>query len=268
MHSKVSERKDPYTGSLFPATQVGVQTARDLGGIRQSPSVKTMSAEGKAKVFVVDDHPLVRDFIRHLINLQPDLTVCGEAEQTAQAIRGIAESKADLAVIDLTLKDSHGIDLLKDLKLQFPELPVLVLSMHDESIFAEHALHAGAKGYITKQEPAPQILAAMRKVLAGGIYLSDEASARIVQKSVSARQEGNVSPVDLLSDRELQILQLIGEGQTSQQIAGILHLDARTIGTYRGRIREKLKIEEPCYLLSYAVQWARAGELTTPKVEK
>jgi DNA-binding NarL/FixJ family response regulator len=263
MHTRMSDRKSPSSGSLGPTAQIGVHRANCTDRIGREPqSVKKVSAKGKAKVFVVDDHPLVRDFIRHLINLQPDLTVCGEAEQAAQAMRGIAESEADLAIVDLTLKDSHGIDLLKDLNLQFPYLPVLVLTMHDESIFAEHALRAGAKGYINKEEPAPKILAAIRKVLAGGIHLSDEASARIVQKSISARREGSVSPIDLLSDRELQILQLIGEGQTSQQIARILHLDARTVGTYRARIREKLNIEEPSQLLSYAVQWARAKGAT------
>jgi DNA-binding NarL/FixJ family response regulator len=264
----MSEAKSRSTGEFVSTAQGNPQAAKRVGGIGRAQSIKTVAAKPKAKVFVVDDHPLVRDFIRHLINLQPDMTVCGEAEQTAQAMRGIAESKADLAIVDLTLKDSHGIDLLKDLKLQFPELPVLVLSMHDESIFAEHALRAGAKGYITKQESAAKILVSIRKVLAGEIYMSDGVSARIVQKSISARREGGVSPVDLLSDRELQILQLIGEGQTSQQIAGVLHLDARTIGTYRARIREKLNIKEPSSLLSYAVQWARAGELSASRDEK
>ena len=146
MHTRMSERKSPSGGSFGVVARLGARAAKGSGEIGREQPVKKMLGKGKAKVFVVDDHPLVRDFFRSLINLQADLTVCGEAEQTAQAVRGIAESKADLAVIDLTLKDSHGIDLLKDLKLQFPELPVLVLSMHDESIFAEHALRAGAKG--------------------------------------------------------------------------------------------------------------------------
>lgn len=264
MQATLTDRKSLAIEPSVPTAQTGKQTARGLGHTR--PAKKTLG-KSKANVFIVDDHPLVRDFIRHLINVQPDLTVCGEAGESSKAMRGIAQSRADLAIMDLSLKDSHGIDLIKDLKLQFPELPVLVLSMHEESIFAEHALHAGAKGYITKQEPAPKILAAIRKVLAGGIYLSDEASERIVQKSVAGSREGNVSAIDLLSDREIQILQLLGEGQTSHQIARTLHLDARTIGTYRARIRDKLKIKEPSGILSYAVQWVRTKQPPAPPSE-
>lgn len=216
--------------------------------------MKSAAKIPKRKVFIVDDHPLVRDFLAQVIHSQSDLVVCGEAEDARQALEAIPKINPDVAIVDLSLKQSHGMDLIKDLHIRHPKLPVLVLSMHDESVFAERVLRAGAKGYITKQEPASQILAALRQVLKNELYLSEHVATQLVGRSLTP---GKRSPLESLSDRELQILELIGAGYKTTQIASMLHLDKKTIGTYRLRLIRKLSLRDSNELIHYAIRRAQ-----------
>lgn len=212
----------------------------------------------KAKVFLVDDHPLVRDWLSQLISREADLMVCGEAEDTHEAISKIGETKPDIVICDISLKTTHGLELVKDLQAQFPKLPVLCLSMHDESLYAERVLRAGAMGYITKQESTRKVLAAIRQVLSGQIYVSEKMAARMVHKLVAGRQQEHSSPVERLTDRELEVFQLIGKGQGTRKIAEELHLGIKTVESYRARIKDKLKLEDGTQLLQQAIQWVHS----------
>jgi DNA-binding NarL/FixJ family response regulator len=215
-------------------------------------------AENKAKIFLVDDHPLVRDWLSQLIQREDDLMVCGEAEDTHEAIAKITEAKPDIVIADISLKTTHGLELVKDLQAQFPKLPVLCLSMHDESLYAERVLRAGAMGYITKQESTRKVLAAIRQVLSGQIYVSEKMAARMVHKLVAGRQQEHSSPVERLTDRELEVFQLIGKGQGTRKIAEELHLGIKTVESYRARIKDKLKLEDGTQLLQQAIQWVHS----------
>jgi DNA-binding NarL/FixJ family response regulator len=212
----------------------------------------------KHGVFLVDDHPLVREWLTQFIEREGDLTVCGEAEDTADALKGIEASKPAVVIADLSLKTTHGLELIKDLQARFPALPVLILSMHDESLYAERVLRAGAKGYITKQEATKKILLALRRVMGGQIYISEKMAARMVHKMVMGRPDSQKSPIERLTDRELEVFQLIGRGQGTRRIAAELHLGIKTVESYRARIKEKLKLEDGTQLLQHAIQWVHS----------
>jgi DNA-binding NarL/FixJ family response regulator len=212
----------------------------------------------KSKVFLVDDHPLVREWLSQLIQREADLMVCGEAEDTQDAVGKIGETKPDVVIADISLKTTHGLELVKDLQAQFPKLPVLVLSMHDESLYAERVLRAGAMGYITKQESTRKVLQAIRQVLSGQIYVSEKMAARMVHKLVAGRQQEHTSPVERLTDRELEVFQLIGKGQGTRKIAEELHLGIKTVESYRARIKDKLKLDDGTQLLQQAIQWVHS----------
>ena len=213
--------------------------------------------KAKKQVFLVDDHPLVRQALSQLINQEGDLAVCGEAEGAPEALRSIAALKPDVAVVDLTLKEGSGLDLVKDLKLRHPDLPVLVLSMHDESTYAERLLRSGARGYVMKDQASDKVVTALRRVLDGEVYLSEKMSARILHKLVGGAA-ASASPVDLLSDRELQVFDLIGQGIGTRRIAEKLHLSVKTVETYREHIKIKLKLDNATDLLQHAIQWAQS----------
>ena len=213
--------------------------------------------KAKKQVFLVDDHPIVRQALTELINQQEDMAICGEAEGAAAALRSIAALKPDIAIVDLTLKEGTGLDLVKDLKLRQPELPVLVLSMHDEATYAERLLRSGARGYVMKNEASDKVVAALRRVLAGEVYLSEPMSARVLHKLVGGAAP-TVSPVELLSDRELQVFELIGQGVGTRLIAEKLHLSVKTVETYREHIKFKLKLDNATDLLQHAIQWAQS----------
>ena len=215
-------------------------------------------SDNKAKVFLVDDHPLVREWLSQLIQRESDLVVCGEAEDTHEAILKVGEVKPDIVIADISLKTTHGLELVKDLQAQYPKLPVLVLSMHDESLYAERVLRAGAMGYITKQESTRKVLQAIRQVLSGQIYVSEKMAARMVHKLVAGRQQEHSSPVERLTDRELEVFQLIGKGQGTRKIAEELHLGIKTVESYRARIKDKLKLEDGTQLLQQAIQWVHS----------
>src|SRR6476659_2877133 len=180
---------------------------------------KTPKAESpKKKVLVVDDHPIVRERLAELINQEPDLTVCGEAEDSREALKAAESLRPDIAIVDITLKDTYGIELIKEFKDRYPKLPVLVLSMHDESLYGERALRAGARGYLTKQEATKKVVLAIRQVLAGGIFASEKMAATILQKVAGGGSAEGGSPTDVLTDRELEVFQLLGQGMSVKQI--------------------------------------------------
>jgi DNA-binding NarL/FixJ family response regulator len=210
-------------------------------------------------ILLVDDHPLVRDQLRAVVESKKDLRICGEAEDSHRALSVISATKPGLAIVDLTLKRSSGFDLIKEINQRHPKLPVLVLSMHDESLYAERAIYAGARGYITKQEATTKILQAIRQVLSGEIFLSEKLAAKVLSKMAAGRKAHEKSSFERLTDRELQVFRLIGHGRSTRQIADELHLDMKTIETYRARIKLKLGIKDATELLQQAIRWAHAG---------
>lgn len=213
---------------------------------------------GRIKILVVDDHPIVRQGLQELINHEKDLVVCGQAEDAHQAIREIKTRKPDMVIVDISLKEKNGMELIKDIKVQCPDLPVLALSMHDETLYAERALRAGARGYIMKQEGTEKLITAIRKVLDGQVFISDRMAAKIVYKLVGGGPELSVSSIDRLSDRELEVFLLIGRGYGTRQISEQLHLSVKTIETYRSHIKEKLNLMDSTELLQYAIQWVNS----------
>jgi len=211
--------------------------------------------EDKTRILIVDDHPIVRQGLAELINHESDLVVCGQAEDSHGAIKAIRELNPSMAIIDISLKQTSGLELTKDIHSQYPDLPVLVLSMHDETLYAERALRAGAMGYIMKQEATENVIAAIRRILGGEIYVSDRMAARMVRKLVTGQAETNTSQIDSLSDRELEVFRLIGKGHGTRQISERLHLSVKTIETYRAHIKEKLNLVDAAELLQHAIQW-------------
>lgn len=213
------------------------------------------TANQKNRIFIVDDHPIVRKGLTQLINQEPDLTVCGEAENAEAALELLKKVKPDLAIVDISLRGIDGIELTKLIKVRFENIPVLVVSMHDESLFAERALRAGARGYIMKQEAIEKMMEAIHKVLRGELYVSDRVSANIVKRFVDGKAEGVSSPEELLSDREMEVFQLIGQGFGTRQIADQLHVSVKTVETYRANIKVKLNLKNATELMKHAVHW-------------
>jgi DNA-binding NarL/FixJ family response regulator len=203
----------------------------------------------------VDDHPIVRERLAELISQEADLAVCGEAEDAREALAAVKALSPDIAIVDITLKDTYGIELIKQLKELYPRLPVLVLSMHDESLYGERALRAGAKGYLTKQEATKKVIDAIRRVLAGEIYVSEKLSATLLRKVAGVKSEGGGTPVDVLTDRELEVFQLLGQGLSVRQIAENLFVSAKTVEAHREHIKQKLKLKTSSELLRYAIEY-------------
>ncbi len=212
-------------------------------------------ARKRARILLVDDHPVVRERLAEVIDREPDLTVCGEAEDRHDAIAAITARKPDLAIIDLTLKNSDGLELIKDIRTRWPQVRMLVLSMHDESIYAERVIRAGAQGYITKQEATRRILHAIRRVLAGGIYLNEAVASHIIGRLGGRAGTVAASPAELLADRELQVFSLTGRGHNTNEIAARLHIAVKTVETYRARIKDKLKLKDSTEMLQWAIAW-------------
>lgn len=216
--------------------------------------------DNKTPVVIVEDHPMFRERLAELINKEPDLEVCGEADNIRDGFDLITQGSAQVAIIDITLQGSSGLELLKNLKAAGVELPVLVLSMHDESLYAERVLRAGARGYITKSEASAKIMTALRQVLAGEIYLSTKMSTKILGQLAGGGERS--SGLDRLTDRELEVFNLIGRGQTAREISANLGLGAATVETYRARIKEKLQLENGARLQHEALRWVQAVEQT------
>ena len=210
----------------------------------------------QARVFVVDDHPLVRESLSHLIARQPDLCVCGEAGDAVTALATIGTAKPDVAIVDLSLGGRPGLELVRDLKLQHPKLAVLVLSMHDEDLYAERALRAGARGYVMKREATRSVIEAIRCLLDGRIYLSPRMTTALAAKYVGDVPPTSESPVARLSDRELEVFRLLGQGMATRQIADALQVSAKTVQAFSARIKDKLGLASSTELLREAIRWA------------
>ena len=218
--------------------------------------MSTMNVAKRAsKILIVDDHPIVRHGLAKLINDEPDLEVCGEADSAGDALTMMESEAPDLLLVDISLGGTNGIELIKRVKASDPEMRVLVSSMHDESLYAERALRAGAMGYLNKGENRETLLGAIRQVLRGKLYLSPRMSERLLHRFVLNDQEPDRPAIESLSDRELEVFQLIGEGLTTRQIASRLHLSPKTIETYREHIKAKLNLENSSELIRAAVQW-------------
>jgi DNA-binding NarL/FixJ family response regulator len=224
--------------------------------------VKTATATKVKKplkrVFLVDDHPMMREGLAQLINHEPDLNVCGEAADALQALDLIQAQKPDLALVDISLPGKNGLELIKDLQALLPSLSVLVVSMHDESLYVERVLRAGGRGYIMKQEGGKKLLEAIRQVLAGQIYVSERMSAKLLEIFSGRRGQATSSPVELLTDREFEVFQLIGQGKSTKEMAAHLHLSVKTVEVHRLNIKEKLKLETANELIRYAVRWVES----------
>jgi DNA-binding NarL/FixJ family response regulator len=216
---------------------------------------------GKSRIFIVDDHPIVRQGLTQLINREPDLAVCGDAEEAGPALHRIEETKPDLIVVDISLNGPDGLDLLKNIRVRDAVLPVLILSMLDESIYAERALRAGANGYIMKQEATERVLVAIRRILGGEIYVSERIADRILHRFVGGGQSASgvqKSSVADLTDRELEVFRLIGEGHGTRQIADELHISVKTVESYQAHLKEKLSLKNARELVQRAIQYTLA----------
>ena len=218
------------------------------------------SNEKRAKILIVDDHPIVRDGLARLINkkAEKDLMICGEADNAADALKTIAKIRPDLVMVDISLRGCDGIELTKSIRYQNSKLPILVLSMHDELLYAERALRAGANGYIMKNEPSEDLLRAIRKVLSGGVYISENVSSEIVHKLKRDGPSSLSSPVASLSDRELEVFNLLGRGRTTRQVADDLFISMKTVETHLSRIKVKLDLDSYNELIVHAALWVNS----------
>ena len=216
-----------------------------------------MAKQEKSRVLIVEDHPLFSEGLSQMINRQPTTVVCGQVPDAASAMAAVAELKPDLVLVDISLDGGNGIDLIKSLKAKHEDLQILVVSMHDESLYAERALRAGALGYVMKNQPPRVVKAAIAHVLGGEIFLSEKMSASVLGKLLRGKNDVPVSPIEQLSDRELEVFQMLGEGKPSRQIAEELNLTIPTIHSFRNRIKEKLQFKNSTEMVLHAMQWVR-----------
>lgn len=243
--------------------------ARELGAFRRDefcemntgplPTNSSQPASsGKRGVLLVEDHPITRNGLAALINREHNLVVCAEADNAATALDLALKHKPHIALVDITLATTTGIELMKQLKAAIPDMPVLAMSMHDESLFAERALRAGARGYVMKNEPSTTIIAAIRQVLTGEVYLSERMREKMLRGLAVSGKQDIVFPIDKLSDREMEVFQLIGEGYGTRQIAEKLGLSVKTIDSYREHLKVKLQLSSGADLVRHAIQWAKS----------
>lgn len=223
-----------------------------------SKAIAPVRFNGIAKVLIVDDHPIVCQGLAELINRESQIEVCGQAEDAFSAMQAIDKAKPNLVIVDISLKGISGIELIKDIKSHYPGVRVLALSMHDESLYVERALRAGARGYIMKHEATTNVVTAIRKVLKGELYVSDNMASRMMRKLVNGGANNAASPIDNLSDRELEVFLLIGQGYSTRQISENLHLSVKTIEAYRSHIKQKLTFGDSAELLQFAIQWVNS----------
>lgn len=221
-------------------------------------NTKRKSSNVRTAIVIVDDHPMMRQGLAALINNEPDLTVSAEAENARQAMAAVNSRRPDLLIADITLPDKSGLELIKDIQAFHPGLRVLVVSMHDESLYAERVLRAGGRGYIMKQEGGKKLLEAIRHVLSGRIYVSEKMSARILEMFSGEQGTPSASPVERLTDREFEVFQLIGQGKATREIAAKLHVSVKTIEVHRLHIKEKLDLKTAPELIRFAVRWAES----------
>jgi len=220
------------------------------------------SRESRKRIFLVDDHPLVREWLGHLINRQTDLTLCGEAGDASEAMREIRRRAPDAVVVDISLGGSSGIELVTEIKLAFPKIAVLVLSMHEDSTYVERALRAGALGYVAKRETTAKIVAAIRQVLRGQYFLSGPLALAITRKYVERPARVDLSPAERLSNRELEVFEMLGRGFETRRVAEELHISMKTVQAYCARIKEKLQLNSATELLREAILWDQRDNAT------
>ena len=240
--------KKPLIPRTEPATSAG--------------DAKDSSSTGvtKRRLLLVDDHPMTREGLAAIINRQPDLEVCAEAGSPAEAMSLLPRLKPDLMVTDMTMPGRSGIEFIKDVHAMLPELLILVLSMHDEMLYAERALRGGARGYLMKDAGSAKVLEVIRVLLSGQSYVSPNMSARILDVVTGRRPRGSASPIERLSDREFEVFRLLGTGKSTKEIAATLHLSPKTVDVHRGRIKEKLNIGDATSLLHHAVRWVETQD--------
>jgi DNA-binding NarL/FixJ family response regulator len=224
-----------------------------------APPASAPPAE-RRRILLVDDHPFMRAGLAQLIDRQADMMVCGEAGDPVAAFHALEKTKPDLVLTDLTMPGRSGLEFIKDLRAAEPELAILVISMHDEVVYAERALRAGARGYIMKEAGGENLLAALRQVLRGQVYLSLRMSARILEGLAGARPRGSSSPIEKLTDREFEIFQLIGQGKSTRDIAAQLHLSPKTVDVHRSHLKEKLDLKDATALIRHAVRWVETQQ--------
>ncbi|MDD5140630.1 MAG: response regulator transcription factor [Verrucomicrobiales bacterium] len=213
----------------------------------------TSNTEGRKKILIVDDHPMMREGLRSVIEHEPDMIVCGVAENANQAMEAVPKLAPDLALVDITLPGKSGLELVKDLKAMHPRLTILAISMHDESLYAERMLRAGANGYITKQQPPEELVKAIRQVLDNRVYVSKEVSEKLLRR-FSGQTMQIQSPVEILTDREFEVLELIGEGKSPKEISRQLHISGKTVAVHSANIRQKLNLKSSAQMIRFAVQ--------------
>mgnify|MGYP001580981459 CR=1 FL=1 len=218
--------------------------------------------KSQKKILIVDDHPMMREGLAQLIGSEPDLSVCGQAETAFQAMDAVAALQPDLVLLDITLPDKSGLELIKDIQAMHAHQPMLVISMHDESLYAERVLRAGGRGYIMKQEGGKKLMLAIRQVLNGQIYVSEKMSAKILEIFSGRRAENQSSPVAQLTDREFEVFQLIGTGKGTREIAEHLHLSVKTVEVHRANIKQKLQLKTAPELIRFAVRWLEMQNAT------
>ncbi|QXD33421.1 MAG: DNA-binding response regulator [Verrucomicrobia bacterium TMED71] len=207
------------------------------------------------RIYIVDDHPLVRQGLSQIVASEADMEICGEAEDSPAAIRGVGEANPDAIIVDISLKGANGIELIKNLKAIHDDIPILVFSMHDETIYAQRALRAGAKAYVMKKESPSKVIDAIRKIIQGEIYVSPSVADQVLHQIVNGPGNVSTSPVDRLTDRELEVVQLIGRGLSSREVAESLHLSVKTIESHRAHVKEKLSLRNATELVQFSVQW-------------
>lgn len=217
---------------------------------RQHPRAREV-----VRVLIVDDHPIVREGYTRLISAEPDLEVCGEASDSTEAMQLVESHSPDVAIVDISLRSGTGIELCKQIRERNPQIRVLICSIHDETLYADRALRAGAMGYVSKEQPASEVLEAIRRVITGRIALSQQMTERLLSRAVGAEQPADQSPIERLSDRELEVFELIGHGLTTHQIASKLHLSPKTVESYRENLKKKLDLRSGTELTRHAVQW-------------
>ena len=210
-----------------------------------------------SRILIVDDHPLFREGVQQLIERDPELTVCGEASGVADAMEAITRLQPDLVMVDISLGGASGIELIKSIKSQHEELPILVVSMHDESLYAERALRAGAMGYVMKHEPSKTVRAAIHRVLQGEIALSEKMSSTVISKFMRGQPDAQASPIEALSDRELEVFRMLGQGKGTRVIARDLNITVATVNSFRNRIKDKLNLKTAAEVMLHAIQWSR-----------
>lgn len=227
---------------------------------RADPKAGRTPTPTKRRILLVDDHPTTREGLVSIINSQPDLEACCQAGSPAEAMSRLAKSKPDLVLTDMTMPGRGGIEFLKDVHAMLPDLPILVLSMHDEMLYAERALRAGARGYLMKDAGSAKVLEVIRLLLSGQSYLSPQMSARLLDAITGRRPRGSNSPIEKLSDREFEVFQLLGSGKSTKEVARALNLSSKTVDVHRGHIREKLGLKDAASLVHHAVRWVETQD--------